>query len=134
MSDRITSHLTTPLIEASHTNDIPSSASSAPQGTKNSIVGTLAGKAVQAMLPGAQRGLSTMLKLAKKYKVPSTQEKPPKSNYPSWLGGPSPLTEPLLSPKGLSPKGQSDYKTADAENTGETPPAYEPPTLPNSVQ
>ncbi len=165
------SDLRTRLPEASHTNDIPSQTSSASQGTKTTIVGMFAGKAVQAMLPITLGKLSTLHTLAKKYdKAPSTQPKPVdvdtnlenyqranpegefpnphtffdqniaedpleesskplESDYPSSRGEPSTLKEPLL-----SKKEQPDDKTAGAENTGETPPAYEPPTLPTSLQ
>lgn len=50
-------------------------------------------------------------------------------DYHSSHGEPSTLEEPLL-----SKEDQSAYKTADAEKTGGSPPAYEPPTLPTSVQ
>jgi|GEM_PF-6198802 len=166
------SDLRTPLTGASHTNNIPpNQTSSASQGTKIPTVGTLAGKAVQAMLPITLGTLSTLHTLAKKYnKAPSTQPKPVdvdtnlanyqlahpdgsfpdpntlfdediaedpleesskpfESDYPSSRGEPSTLEEPLLSEKEPS----DDNNTAVAENTGKTPPAYNPPTIPTSL-
>jgi hypothetical protein len=55
--------------------------------------------------------------------------KPFESVYPSSRGEPSILKEPLL-----SKEEQTDDNTVGAENTGKTPPAYEPPKLPTSLQ
>ena len=60
---------------------------------------------------------------------PEESSKPLESDYPSSRGEPSTLEERLL-----SKEEQSNYKTEVTENTGKTPPKYEPPTIPTPLQ
>ena len=176
-------NFSTPLTKASHTNDIPSPASSASQDTQTTTtVGTLAAKfmtrAVQAVQTSEvqQQLFATVLNAANKYNVSSKRSplqtttnqepvdtnlanyqranpegefpkpntffdediaedpleessKPFESDYPSSRGEPSTLKEPLI-----SKEKKTDAETTGAENTGKTPPAYEPPTIPTPLQ